>query len=66
MICRSAAFLSLGVLVAGTALMAQQRRIAPDLGQAAAQNGWLPSLEKGLAKARTTGKPVMVVLRCVP
>ena len=28
--------------------------------------GWLGSLEQGKAQARTTGKPLMVVVRCVP
>jgi hypothetical protein len=28
--------------------------------------GWLFSLEQGKAQARQTGKPLMVVLRCVP
>lgn len=28
--------------------------------------GWLGSLEQGKAQARKTGKPLMVVIRCVP
>jgi hypothetical protein len=28
--------------------------------------GWLSSLEEGKAQARKSGKPLMVVLRCVP
>jgi hypothetical protein len=28
--------------------------------------GWLPSLEQGEAQARKNGKPLMVVVRCVP
>ena len=28
--------------------------------------GWLSSLEAGKAQARSSGKPLMVVLRCVP
>lgn len=28
--------------------------------------GWLFSLEQGKAQARETGKPLMVVIRCVP
>lgn len=32
----------------------------------AARYGWLSSLESGKAKARQTGKPLMVVIRCVP
>jgi hypothetical protein len=32
----------------------------------AARYGWLFSLSAGKQKARETGKPLMVVLRCVP
>jgi len=32
----------------------------------AAQYGWLSSLEQGKAQAQKTGKPLMVVVRCVP
>ena len=32
----------------------------------AVRNGWLFSLEEGKAQARKTGKPLMVVIRCVP
>ena len=28
--------------------------------------GWLSSLSEGKAQARKTGKPLMVVIRCVP
>jgi hypothetical protein len=31
-----------------------------------ARYGWLSSLSDGKDQARTTGKPMMVVLRCVP
>jgi hypothetical protein len=34
--------------------------------QAAARNGWLFNLEGGKRLARQTGKPLMVVIRCVP
>lgn len=30
------------------------------------KHGWLYSLSEGKAQARQTGKPLMVVLRCVP
>ncbi len=30
------------------------------------QYGWLGSLEQGKAEAAKTGKPLMVVVRCVP
>ncbi len=32
----------------------------------AIRNGWLFSLREGQAEARKTGKPLMVVVRCVP
>ena len=34
--------------------------------QDAVRYGWLPSLAEGKAQARKTGKPIMVVMRCVP
>jgi hypothetical protein len=34
--------------------------------QAARRNGWGFSLASGLRQAQETGKPLMVVLRCVP
>lgn len=34
--------------------------------QEATRHGWLWSLEEGKAKAKKTGKPLMVVVRCVP
>jgi hypothetical protein len=57
------ALLALGVLaLADTTLMAQPRR----RDQPAGEYGWLSSLEAGKMRARTSGKPLMVVLRCVP
>lgn len=32
----------------------------------AAKNGWLFSLSQGKALAEKSGKPMMVVMRCVP
>ena len=34
--------------------------------QAAKAKGWLTSYEAGLAAARQTGKPLLVVFRCQP
>jgi hypothetical protein len=31
-----------------------------------ARYGWLSSLEAGKSQAKASGKPLMVVLRCVP
>jgi len=45
---------------------------SPALGQRragevqAARHGWLSSFEEGKAQAKRTGKPLMVVIRCVP
>jgi hypothetical protein len=41
---------------------AQQR----DRANAALANGWELNYEAGLETARRTGKPLMVVFRCVP
>ena len=35
-------------------------------GPPAGPYGWLSSLEAGKARARDSGKPLMVVIRCVP
>jgi hypothetical protein len=41
--------------------------LAVEHGRAqAAGHGWLRTLEEGKAQARTSGKPLMVVLRCEP
>jgi hypothetical protein len=64
---RSAAILALGILTVGdAALMAQPRPPRRGDPQEAARYGWLWSLEEGKAQARKSGKPIMVVLRCVP
>jgi hypothetical protein len=34
--------------------------------QEAGKNGWVFSLEDGIAQAEKSGKPLMVVFRCVP
>ncbi len=34
--------------------------------QQAGRHGWLFSLSEGKARAKASGKPLMVVLRCVP
>lgn len=49
-----------------TRVMAQRR--GPDHGdqREAGQQRWLSSLDEGLTEARETGKPLMVVIRCVP
>jgi len=32
----------------------------------AGKNGWLSDLDDGLVQAKKSGKPLMVVFRCVP
>ncbi len=57
--------LSLGIVVLAAAPSQAQfrgQRGDPD----AIENGWLDSFEEGKARARKSGKPLMVVLRCVP
>ena len=54
--------LALGLATLSEApLRAQFRRQDP-----AAENGWLFSLGAGKSRARASGKPLMVVIRCVP
>ncbi len=50
------------VLSDGSVLAQRGRRSDVD----AAKNGWISSLSEGKQQARKTGKPMMVVLRCVP
>jgi hypothetical protein len=50
-------------LVSDTPLHAQPR----DRGDAdAAKYGWISNLDEGIAQAAKSGKPLMVVFRCVP
>jgi hypothetical protein len=55
--------LALGTLILTDASVQAQRRRGD---QDAARFGWLSNLESGKAEARKSGKPIMVVLRCVP
>jgi hypothetical protein len=34
--------------------------------QEAAKNGWIFNLEEGIVQAEKSGKPLMVVFRCLP
>jgi hypothetical protein len=60
----------LAVLAIGVAgLLADSAGAQPKggrFGPNAFGSGWLPSLEMGMTQARKTGKPLMVVIRCVP
>ncbi len=51
-----------GLVVAPADAQPRGGRFGPN----AFANGWLGSLEQGKAQARKTGKPLMVVIRCVP
>lgn len=62
---RSAIFLALGFLALSDAGVSAQPG-GPRRGDPALRYGWLFSLEEGKAEARRSGKPLMVVLRCVP
>jgi hypothetical protein len=55
------ALLALGTLAWNAIPVAGQGK-----GGDGARYGWLSSLEEGRAQARKTGKPLMVVIRCVP
>lgn len=56
---------ALGLLaLTGTPGLAQFK--GPKGDAQASRYGWLSSLSEGKAQARRTGKPLMVVIRCVP
>jgi len=60
---RIIAALALGIIAgADVPVLAQAK------GRDAGANrfGWLGSLEEGKTRARAAGKPLMVVIRCVP
>jgi hypothetical protein len=62
---RFAALLALGaVALAGSPAPGQFRGGRGE--QNAGRYGWLSSLEEGKSQAARTGKPLMVVVRCVP
>jgi hypothetical protein len=62
----AAVSLALCMLVFTDAPSAAQPR-GPRRGDGRAdQYGWLSSLEEGKARARQSGRPLMVVVRCVP
>jgi hypothetical protein len=49
-----------GIALGETSALAQRGRTE------AVRNGWLSSLSEGKRQAARTGKPLMVVVRCVP
>jgi hypothetical protein len=52
-----------GIALTDTEALAQRGRRGD---QDAVRNGWVMGLSEGKRLARSTGKPLMVVLRCVP
>lgn len=54
------------VALADRQAMAQRRGPRGGDQQEARRAGWLHSLDEGVSEARKTGKPLMVVIRCVP
>jgi hypothetical protein len=58
--------LALGALALADAPSLAQFKGPRGGDQSGARYGWLSGLEAGKAQARKTGKPLMVVLRCVP
>jgi hypothetical protein len=58
--------LALGFIGLAAAPSPAQLREAHGGDPEAARYGWLATLEKGRAQARKSGRPLMVVLRCVP
>jgi hypothetical protein len=60
--CTALTALVLTALAAGSALAQRTRGGDPDV----ARHGWLSNFEEAKLQARKTGKPLMVVLRCVP
>jgi hypothetical protein len=61
----SLAFLAIG-LAGWAAEFASAQPKGDRFGPNATSYGWLGSLEQGKAQARKSGKPLMVVIRCVP
>lgn len=47
-------------------VLAQRRGPSRQNQQQAGQQGWISSLDDGMAEARKSGKPLMVVIRCQP
>jgi hypothetical protein len=60
--CSSLAMAAIGLAACAAPHAAAQPKGGPN----GAAYGWLSSLEQGKAQARKSGKPLMVVIRCVP
>ena len=66
MLSRSILVLGLSTLALSAEPALAQFKKGGTFGDPAARFGWLPSRSAGKAEAKKTGKPMMVVLRCVP
>ena len=62
----SAGVLAMLFLCSLHAAACAQRRGGRGSERQAVENGWVFSLQEGKAQARKAGKPLMVVVRCVP
>jgi hypothetical protein len=60
----SVVFLALAGIALSSSSALAQRALRGNLD--AVRNGWVFSLSEGKRQADRTGKPLMVVLRCVP
>ena len=63
---RSVVFLTLAYLTLTDGSLLAQFQKGGRGDAAATRGGWTFSLNEGKARARQTGKPLMVVIRCVP
>ncbi len=66
MSCRMGVLLALGFVVLADASLFAQPRGGRRGDPQASRYGWLPTLAEGKAQARKSGKPLLVVIRCVP
>jgi hypothetical protein len=58
--------LAAAIMLLGQGPAAAQFRGRDDDDPEAPRHGWLASLSAGKERARTEGKPLMVVIRCLP
>jgi hypothetical protein len=63
---RPVVLVALGFMVMSSPSSWAQFRMPRRGNEPAGGFGWLASLEEGKAQAKKSGKPLMVVIRCVP
>jgi len=66
MIRRFARTLGIGALAGFASSAVAQELAEPDWRAAAAEHGWYTDYEKAQDEARRSGKPMMIVFRCIP